>query len=285
MPRVESGFVYLWALFSVVLAGIVMAGTVQVWQIKSQRAKEAELLFIGEEFRRAIMSYYNSGTKQYPDSLEDLLKDERSPNIKRHLRKIYVDPITNTAEWGIVEEPSPTAKPPANKSPASGTANPAAAKGSASSAATGSLAPSDNQTPNTNPTQASNAGPAAASGTTPAASSGMGSNIGKRIIGVYSLSERKPLKKGQFPEQYAKFSEAVTYQDWQFVYKPGDAKTPSASGSAPAKPGAASATNPFAPQSSSTSSTTSGKSASPFSSPSSSASGSKAPATGFSSEQ
>lgn len=287
MPRLENGFVYLWALFAVVLAGIMMAGTGQMWQAKSQREKETELLFIGEEFRKAIMSYHNSGTKQYPSSLEDLLKDDRSPNIKRHLRKIYVDPMTGTAEWGIVEEPSPTANtanPPANKSPASGTTNPASGKSSASTG--GSLAPGDNQTSSTaNPTQAPTPTPDSTpgSGATPKASSGIGSNIGKRIIGVYSLSEKKPIKKGLFPEHIAKFSEALTYQDWQFVYKPGDTKKPSAPGSA--KSDAASATNPFAPQSSSTSSTAPAKGASPFSSPSSSTSGSKAPATGFSSGQ
>ena len=113
MPRLENGFVYLWALFAVVLAGIVMAGTGQMWQTKSQRDKEAELMFIGEEFRKAIMSYHNSA-KQYPDSLEDLLKDERSPNIKHHIRKIYLDPITNTAEWGIVEEPPPNTNTASN---------------------------------------------------------------------------------------------------------------------------------------------------------------------------
>ena len=285
MPRLENGFVYLWALFAVVLAGIVMAGTGQMWQTKSQRDKEAELMFIGEEFRKAIMSYHNSA-KQYPDSLEDLLKDERSPNIKRHIRKIYLDPITNTAEWGIVEEPPPntstasnTTKPAANKSATPSTTNSTASN---SLAGNSSATPNNNQTAtNPNPTPASGNSTTPGNTTTPNTSSGMSSNIGKKIIGIYSLSEKKPIKKSQFPEHFAKFSEALTYKDWQFVYKPGDTKSPSASGSTSAKPGAASGTNPFAPQSSSTSSTTPSKGASPFASPSDS----KAPATGFSSAQ
>jgi type II secretory pathway pseudopilin PulG len=287
----EKGFVYLWALFSVVLAGVVMAGAGQVWQLKSQRDKEAELMHIGEQFRLAIMSYYNSGTKQYPESLEDLLKDERSPNIKRHLRKIYLDPITNTAEWGLIDEPPPntaaanTTGSTANKSATSNTTNPTANK---STTPNSSLAPSDNsQTSATNPAQALSGNnpaqtspgnnPATGSAATPNTSSGMGSNIGKRITGVYSLSDKKPIKKKQFPEQYNKFSEAVTYQDWKFVYKPGDSKTPAGAGGASAKPNTPSGTNPFAPQSSSSSSN---KSASPFSSPSSSSGDSTAPAAG-----
>lgn len=283
MPRLERGFVYLWALFTVVLAGIVMAGTGQMWQTKSQREKEAELMFIGEEFRKAIMSYHNSGTKQYPDSLEDLLKDDRSPNIKRHLRKIYVDPLTNTAEWGIVEEPPPNTSPASNTTkPASATPSAANPTASNSVAGNNSATPNSNQTATTNQTQASNTGATSGNTTTPSSSSGMSANISKKIIGVYSLSEKKPIKKGQFPEHFAKFSEALTYKDWQFVYKPGDAKSPSTPGATSAKPGAASGTNPFASQSSSTSSsTTPSKGASPFGSPSDS----KAPATGFSSAQ
>lgn len=301
MARLESGFVYLWALFAVALAGVVMAGTGQVWQTKSQRDKEAELMFIGEEFRKAIMSYHNSN-KQYPSSLEDLLKDERSPNIKRHLRKIYLDPITNTAEWGLVDEPPPTAGAAASK----GSATDKSAAANKNSTTSGGLAPSNTQTTgtgqasSTSPTSSTNpaagtsststtGGPgqtasdssAPASGTTPNASSGMSTSIGKKIIGVYSLSEKKPIKKDRFPEHFAKFSEALTYKDWQFVYKPGDAKKPGASGATPTKPGAA-ATNPFGSPSSSSS--TPAKGASPFPS-SSSGSDSKAPATGFSSGQ
>lgn len=108
MVNTEKGFVYLWALFAVALAGIMLAGTGQVWQVTSQRDKEAELLFVGDQFRRAVMSYYHDspgGTKQYPDSLEQLLEDKRTPITKRHLRKIFIDPMTNTTDWGLVEEP------------------------------------------------------------------------------------------------------------------------------------------------------------------------------------
>ena len=227
MPQLENGFVYLWALFAVVLAGIVMAGTGQVWQAKSQREKEAELMYIGEEFRKAIMSYYNTGTKQYPESLEDLLQDKRTPAIKRHLRKIYTDPVMNTVEWGIVEEP-----PPGNNAAANKTA-----------------APGNSPAPNKNPTSGTSAAPNSAA---PNSSSVTTSNISKRIIGVYSLSERKPIKKDKFPEHFAKFSEALTYQDWKFVYKPGDTSGSTKPASTPAKPNAASPTaSPFAPQSSS----------------------------------
>jgi type II secretory pathway pseudopilin PulG len=108
MPHINKGFIYMWALFSVAIVGIVLAGIGQVWQTKAQREKERELLFVGDQFRKAIMSYYNNATgglQQYPESLEDLLIDTRSPTPKRHLRKIFLDPMTNSYEWGAVTEP------------------------------------------------------------------------------------------------------------------------------------------------------------------------------------
>ncbi len=111
MNRTEQGFIYLWTMFAVTVAGIVLAGAGQTWQIKAQREKELELLFIGEEFREAIMSYFNGaqggGAKEYPDSLEQLLEDKRGASPIRHLRRIYLDPMTNTDDWGLVEEPPP----------------------------------------------------------------------------------------------------------------------------------------------------------------------------------
>ena len=108
MVRTDKGFIYIWALFSVAVFGILLAGVGQVWQTKVQREKEQELLFVGGQFQKAIMSYYNEsvgGLQRYPESLEDLLSDARSPTLKRHLRKIYPDPMTNSYEWGLVKEP------------------------------------------------------------------------------------------------------------------------------------------------------------------------------------
>ena len=257
MPRWESGFVYLWALFGVTLAGIVMAGVGQVWQVKAQREKEAELLYVGEQFRKAIMSYYNTGTKQFPETLEELIEDKRAAATKRHLRKIYTDPITNTTEWGIIEEPPPGGNTVSGNSPAASqnstpgnNAVPGGNPASGSNQPSGnSLVPNTGQTSgNTTPNQASNSA-------TPNSSPGIGSNLTKRITGVYSLSEKKPIKKDKFPEQYAKFSEALTYRDWKFTYKPGEggsSSTPASNQSKPnPAPGASPSNSPFAPQSSS----------------------------------
>jgi hypothetical protein len=88
--------------------GIGLAAVGPVSHTFQMREKEGELLFVGEEFRRAIALYYErspGGLKQYPRKLEDLLRDERYPNVERYLRKIYFDPVTGKKEWGLVEAP------------------------------------------------------------------------------------------------------------------------------------------------------------------------------------
>jgi type II secretory pathway pseudopilin PulG len=151
----ERGFTYLWVMFTVAITGVLLAGAGQLWRTEAQREKEKELMFIGEQFRLAIGSYYESSPgipKRYPPSLEKLLLDDRFPTVKRHLRKIFLDPMTGTREWGLI----------------------------------------------------------------------MQSGIG--ITGVNSLSAQAPIKRANFHERYASFSEAKSYKDWKFAYSPGDAE-------------------------------------------------------------
>lgn len=149
----EKGFTYVWMMFAVALAGIVLAGAGQLWRTEARREKEKELMFVGEQFRRAIGSYYENSPgmpKQYPDSLEKLLEDKRFPGVTRHLRKIFLDPMTGKDEWGLIRKP------------------------------------------------------------------GIG------IVGVHSLSVQVPLKRANFIQRYAEFSDAKSYRDWKFIYLPGD---------------------------------------------------------------
>ena len=105
--RRSRGYTYVAVLIWVALAGLGLAVTGDLWRTTAQREREAELLFIGEEFRRAIASYYEAspGVQRFPPTLAALLRDERHPTVRRHLRKIYVDPMTGQAEWGLVKRP------------------------------------------------------------------------------------------------------------------------------------------------------------------------------------
>ena len=149
-----GGFTYIGLLIVIAVMGIGLGAIGPLSRSVQLRDKEAELLFIGDEFRRAITRYYEEspgGIKQYPKKLADLLRDNRQPGIQRHLRKIYVDPLTGKNEWGLVEV------------------------------------------------------------------------RGYGITGVYSLYDKQPIKKANFPKTYKSFEGATTYADWKFVYSLSDA--------------------------------------------------------------
>lgn len=103
--RKERGFTYVGVMFLVVLVTLALSSVATVWQRASQREREAELLFAGDQIARAIESYYrrSPGKPQFPRSLEDLLLDNRYPVVVRHLRRIYRDPMTGSTEWGLVK--------------------------------------------------------------------------------------------------------------------------------------------------------------------------------------
>jgi type II secretory pathway pseudopilin PulG len=101
--RRQRGFTYVTVLFLVAMmaGGLALAG--EVWHTSAMREKEADLLHVGNEYRKAIERYYVSGPRQYPKSLADLVKDPRQPGTVRHLRRLYPDPITGKDEWGLVK--------------------------------------------------------------------------------------------------------------------------------------------------------------------------------------
>lgn len=159
--RGERGFTLLWVLFLVVLLGIGLTALSRVWETETRREKEAQLLFVGDQFRRAIESYRDATpgpVKQYPARLTDLLADPRFPNIVRHLRTLYRDPMTDSVNWGLVKR-------------------------------------------------------------------------GEGIVGVYSLSDQRPLKTGNFAKADAEFTGQDSYRGWRFVAP----TTPSPGGPPPAK--------------------------------------------------
>jgi hypothetical protein len=87
-------------------AGWTVAEYAQSAAAERQRDAEAELLWVGRQYRQAIESYYNGtpmGVKQLPMKLEDLTEDKRFPNPRRHLRKIYPDPMNPSAPLKVVK--------------------------------------------------------------------------------------------------------------------------------------------------------------------------------------
>src|SRR5687767_15501109 len=55
----QAGFTYLAALFMAAALGAGLVAVGETWSHARQREKEAELLWIGEQFRQAIALYYH----------------------------------------------------------------------------------------------------------------------------------------------------------------------------------------------------------------------------------
>ncbi|MCU0841610.1 MAG: type II secretion system GspH family protein [Thiobacillaceae bacterium] len=103
----QAGFTLLWVLFLLAVIGLGLAALGRTWQLADLREKEAQLLFVGDEYRRALESYYRAAPgneKSYPKALADLLRDKRYPYPVRHLRRLYRDPMTNSLVWGLVRQ-------------------------------------------------------------------------------------------------------------------------------------------------------------------------------------
>ena len=103
--RRQAGFTYVGMIVFVTIIGLVGAATLKVGALLARAEAENELLEIGAAFSDALASYAQAtppGQPQQPPSLEALLRDPRFPNPRRHLRRIFVDPVTGRAEWGLV---------------------------------------------------------------------------------------------------------------------------------------------------------------------------------------
>lgn len=148
----SSGFTYLGVLFLVALMGVGLAAAGNAWHSTTLREREADLMFVGAQYRRAIEMYVRNGGT-YPRTLEDLLKDPRRPDTQRYLRKKFADPVTGKAEWGLVKAPD------------------------------------------------------------------------GGIMGVHSLSEAEPFKRGFLRAPQADPDVREKYSDWLFVFAPGGAAT------------------------------------------------------------
>jgi type II secretory pathway pseudopilin PulG len=104
----QGGYAYLALLILIAIIGVVAATAVQIGGIHQRRLAEEELLFVGGEFQRALLSYAAAtpvGQPTQPRTLDDLVRDPRYPNPMRHLRKLYADPVTGKSNWVLVKSP------------------------------------------------------------------------------------------------------------------------------------------------------------------------------------
>jgi type II secretory pathway pseudopilin PulG len=148
-PHATRGFTYIALLAAIVIIGISLGAAGKYWQNVMMREKEEELLFRGEQYRLAIERYFLAfpGRFQYPQNLDELLKDSRSAAGKRHLRQKYMDPITGE-DFEVIRDLTK----------------------------------------------------------------------GNRITGVYSKSDKEPIRTTGFDDPYKEFEGKKKYNEWKFVF-------------------------------------------------------------------
>lgn len=104
----QQGAVLLIVLLFVLLTTLGASSMVEMHQTQTRREKEEQLLFVGDQYRRAIASYYGvtppGGARSLPKSIDDLLNDQRFPTPMQHLRRAYPDPMTGRADWAFIRQ-------------------------------------------------------------------------------------------------------------------------------------------------------------------------------------
>ena len=99
----ESGLVLLALLIALMLMSIALAGALDVWSLERQREQERQLLFVGDQYRLAVLRYYRAG-RALPASIDELLDDSRFPTPMHHLRRAYPDPVTGKNDWVFMRQ-------------------------------------------------------------------------------------------------------------------------------------------------------------------------------------
>jgi len=102
--RPPRGLVLLALLLMLVLVGVGALAAGEVWATVRKHEREKELLWVGDQYRKAVMSYWKmtpGGRKVLPTSIAQLLNDDRFPNPVHHLRQAYPDPLQD----GVALEP------------------------------------------------------------------------------------------------------------------------------------------------------------------------------------
>ncbi|ABA87854.1 type II secretion system pseudopilin TklG [Syntrophotalea carbinolica DSM 2380] len=89
----ERGSTLLMVLAAMVILGLTLGIAGNSWKNIVQRDREEELFFRGDQYRRAIVSFHNAWGV-YPKQLDELLMDRRALHVRRHLRRLYSDPMT-----------------------------------------------------------------------------------------------------------------------------------------------------------------------------------------------
>jgi type II secretory pathway pseudopilin PulG len=84
----QRGYAMAALLVSMSVMAVLMGAALPVWSHATQREREEELIWRGEQYRRAIMLFQRKYANTFPPSVDVLVE-------QRFLRKKYKDPVTD----------------------------------------------------------------------------------------------------------------------------------------------------------------------------------------------
>jgi type II secretory pathway pseudopilin PulG len=97
--RREAGYTLLMVVFLVAIMSVMAMAAAPNLLTQGRREKEAEMIWRGQQYQRAILLYYTKFGK-YPTKIEDLTKQT---NGVRFLRQAYPDPMNkDDGSWRFI---------------------------------------------------------------------------------------------------------------------------------------------------------------------------------------
>jgi len=98
-PRREAGYTLLMVVFMVAIMSITALAVTPNLLTEGRREKEADMIWRGEQYQRAILLYFRKFGK-YPTKIDDLTKQT---NGVRFLRQAYTDPMNKEdGSWRFI---------------------------------------------------------------------------------------------------------------------------------------------------------------------------------------
>jgi len=221
----ECGYAMVALLVAIAIMTIMMTVAMPVWKQATQREKEEELIFRGQQYVHAIALFSRKTANAFPPNINVLVE-------QRFLRKKFKDPITNDDFQPIPvgqQQASASISGPAD----SGQRQTGPGRGSSGPGTTGpgTSAPGTSGTPATGrdsgpgPTAGRSAAPVT-SGPTPGRGTPLTGGVAG-IIGVVSKSKDKSIRL---------YNGRSHYNEWAFVYT-AQMQAPGAGGPGAVAPG------------------------------------------------
>ena len=88
----DRGYAMAALLVSLAVMSVIMSAVLPVWRFQARREREAELVFRGEQYARAVGLFARKNGGAFPPNIDVLIQG-------RYLRKKYKDPMTKDGEF------------------------------------------------------------------------------------------------------------------------------------------------------------------------------------------